>query len=71
MARGDCEMISCLRFGLADQRPHANPEWKRKEKVNHNPPSDFVLKAGDVILFIGRREDVNRAIEYLESGNFI
>jgi CPA2 family monovalent cation:H+ antiporter-2 len=44
---------------------------QRKEKVNHNPPSDFVLKAGDVILFIGRREDVNRAIEYLESGNFI
>lgn len=44
---------------------------QRKEKVIHNPSSDFIFKQGDVILFIGRREDINRAIEYLEAGRFI
>ena len=44
---------------------------QRKDKAHQNPPSDFILKTGDVILFLGKREDVNRAIEYLESGRFI
>jgi K+/H+ antiporter YhaU regulatory subunit KhtT len=29
------------------------------------------MKAGDVILFIGKRENVKRAIEYFEGGRFI
>ncbi len=44
---------------------------QRKEKVNHNPPSDFIIKQGDVMLFIGKRGDINLAIEYLEAGRFI
>ncbi len=40
---------------------------QRGDKIYQNPPSDFILKAGDVILLIGKREDINRAIEYLES----
>ena len=44
---------------------------QRKEKVNHNPPSDFIIKQGDVMLFIGKREDINLAIEYLELARFI
>jgi len=37
------------------------------DKVHQNPSPDFVLKTGDVLLFIGKKEDINRAIEYLES----
>jgi CPA2 family monovalent cation:H+ antiporter-2 len=44
---------------------------QRKEKVHQNPTPDFVLKTGDVLLMIGKKEDINRAIEYLESGGFV
>ena len=33
-----------------------------------NPPPEFVLKSGDILLFIGKEEDIDRAIEYVESG---
>ena len=38
------------------------------DKVHQNPPPDLVLKKGDILLLIGKREDISRAIEYLESG---
>jgi len=34
--------------------------------MHQNPPPDFILMAGDILLFIGNREDINHAIEYLE-----
>ena len=40
---------------------------KRKDIVHHNPSSDFVLKEGDILLFIGKKEDINRAVEYVDS----
>lgn len=43
---------------------------KRAEKIYHNPSADFILKAGDIILIIGKRENINRALEYLESDKF-
>ncbi len=44
---------------------------KRAEKIYHNPSADFILKAGDIILLIGKRENINRALEYLESDKFL
>src|SRR4030067_714944 len=40
---------------------------KRKDIVHHNPSSDFVLKEGDILLFIGKKEDIDRAVEYIDS----
>jgi len=40
---------------------------QRKDKIYQNPSPDFVLKSGDVLLLIGTREDINRAIAYFES----
>ena len=40
---------------------------KRTDNIHHNPPSDFILKAGDILLFIGTKEDIGRAIEYIDS----
>lgn len=44
---------------------------KRAEKIYHNPSADFILKARDIILIIGKRENINRALEYLESDKFL
>jgi len=44
---------------------------QRGEKIHHNPSPDFVLKKQDVILFIGKRKDVQRAREYLDSDRFV
>ncbi|BCB95443.1 sodium/hydrogen exchanger family/TrkA domain protein [Dissulfurispira thermophila] len=44
---------------------------QRGEEVHQNPPPDFVFKSGDVILLIGKRKDINNAIEYLESERFL
>lgn len=44
---------------------------QRGEDVHQNPPPDFVLKSGDVLLLIGKRKDINNAIEYLESERFL
>lgn len=40
---------------------------QRKDKIHHNPSPDFVLKTGDVVLLVGARENIDRAIEYIES----
>ncbi len=40
---------------------------KRKDMVHHNPSSDFVLKEGDILLFIGKKEDIDRAVGYMDS----
>lgn len=44
---------------------------QRGEEIHQNPPPDFILKSGDMVLMIGRRKDVDRAIEYLESEKFL
>ncbi|MEW6215591.1 MAG: TrkA C-terminal domain-containing protein, partial [Nitrospirota bacterium] len=44
---------------------------QRGDKVHQNPQPDFVLKRGDILLLIGKKEDINRAIEYLESDRFL
>lgn len=43
---------------------------QRGSEIFHNPSPDFVLQKNDVILFIGTREDIKRAINYLESDRF-
>ena len=42
----------------------------RGDRVHQNPPPDFVLASGDVLLLIGKRRNINAAIEYLESERF-
>lgn len=44
---------------------------QRGEKIFQNPSPDFVLKTGDILLLVGKKEDINRAIEYLESDRFL
>ncbi len=40
---------------------------QRGDAVHQNPSSDFILREGDIILLIGKRENINQAIEYLET----
>ncbi len=40
---------------------------KRKDIVHHNPSSNFVLQEGDILLFIGKKEDIDRAVVYIDS----
>ncbi len=44
---------------------------QRGEKIFQNPAPDFVLNSGDIVLLIGKRKDINQAIEYLESDRFL
>jgi CPA2 family monovalent cation:H+ antiporter-2 len=44
---------------------------KRGEELHQNPGPDFVLGGDDIVLLVGRREDINRAVEYLESEAFL
>jgi CPA2 family monovalent cation:H+ antiporter-2 len=44
---------------------------QRGEEIVANPSPDFVLRTGDVLLLIGKKKDINNAIEYLESGRFL
>lgn len=44
---------------------------QRGEDIYHNPSPDFVFKSGDVLLLIGKKTDINNAIEYLESDRFL
>lgn len=44
---------------------------QRGDEVHQNPSPDFVLKSGDVLLLIGKRKDINNAVEYLESDRFL
>jgi CPA2 family monovalent cation:H+ antiporter-2 len=40
---------------------------QRKNEIHQNPEPDFVLKENDIILLVGRKADISRAIEYMES----
>ena len=44
---------------------------QRGDKIHQNPPPDFTLKSGDILLLIGKKKDINSAMEYLESDRFI
>jgi len=44
---------------------------QRGDDVHQNPSPDFILKVGDVLLLIGKKKDINNAIEYLESDRFL
>ncbi len=44
---------------------------QREDRIFQNPSPDFVLNSGDVILLIGKRKDINHAMEYLESDRFL
>ncbi len=44
---------------------------QRGEEVYQNPSPDFILKSEDIILLIGKRKDINDAVEYLESDKFL
>ncbi len=39
---------------------------QRGDEIFTNPSSDFVFKVGDVMFIVGRREEIERAIEFLE-----
>jgi len=39
----------------------------RKGELIQNPPANFLIKANDILLLVGKREDINRAMEYMES----
>jgi CPA2 family monovalent cation:H+ antiporter-2 len=42
---------------------------QRKNKVFQNPPPNFILKAGDAVLLIGKKKEINLAMEYLDGGH--
>ena len=44
---------------------------QRGEEVHQNPSPDFVLKAGDIMLLIGNKTDINKAMEYFESDKIL
>jgi len=44
---------------------------QREDKVYQNPPSEFVLKSGDILLLIGKRKDISNAVDYFESDKFL
>lgn len=39
----------------------------REGELIQNPPANFVIKANDILLLVGKRDHINRAIEYMES----
>ncbi|MCX7794091.1 MAG: monovalent cation:proton antiporter-2 (CPA2) family protein [Thermodesulfovibrionales bacterium] len=44
---------------------------QRGDEIFQNPSPDFVLQDGDIVLLIGKRSDIEKAIEYLDSGSFV
>ncbi len=44
---------------------------ERDGKLHPNPSADTVIKENDVIVLLGRREDMNKAVEYMESDAFL
>jgi CPA2 family monovalent cation:H+ antiporter-2 len=44
---------------------------ERDGKFHPNPSADTVIKENDVIVLLGRREDMNKAVEYMESDAFL
>ena len=43
---------------------------QRGENVYTNPTPAFVIQSGDILVMIGKREDIRSAVEYLESDKF-
>ncbi len=44
---------------------------QRGGEFYQNPPAEFVLNEGDVLLMIGKKKDLKKALEYLESDRFL
>ncbi len=44
---------------------------ERDEKIHQNPSPDFVLREHDVVLLVGKKEQIGRAREYLDSDKFL
>lgn len=44
---------------------------QRENVIHQNPAANFILKEKDIILLVGKKEDINRAIEYIESEKFL
>ncbi len=40
---------------------------QRKEKIFYNPSPDFIFQTGDIVFLVGEKENIDRAIEYIES----
>ncbi|NIM02851.1 potassium transporter TrkA, partial [bacterium] len=38
----------------------------RNENAIPNPGANFVLESGDTIVLVGSREEINRAVDFLE-----
>ena len=43
---------------------------QRKGRMYENPPPDFVLRKGDALLLIGKKNEVRQAVACLETGSF-
>lgn len=41
---------------------------ERDKKMHTNPEPGFILKAGDIAFFIGKKEDINKALVYIADG---
>ncbi|WP_092349119.1 TrkA C-terminal domain-containing protein [Candidatus Chrysopegis kryptomonas] len=39
---------------------------QRGEEIFANPSSDFVLNEGDMIVMLGKRDEIEKAIEFLD-----
>ncbi|MEJ5166853.1 MAG: cation:proton antiporter [Thermoanaerobaculia bacterium] len=40
---------------------------QRFEEIISNPPADFIIKAGDILILYGKSEDINSAISFLNT----
>lgn len=40
---------------------------QRFEEIISNPPADFIIKAGDILILYGKSEDINSAMSFLNS----
>jgi len=61
---------SIMKLGLRAETGVTIIGVQRGEKIHQNPPPDFVIESGDILLLIGKRKKINAAIEYLESDKF-
>lgn len=44
---------------------------KRGEDIYQNPSASFILRDGDIVLIIGKQEDINKAMRYIETGELV
>ena len=68
LLKKSCSIVGCSlkALNLRSETGATIIAVKRGDTMHQNPPPDFILMAGDILLFIGNREDINHAIEYLE-----